>query len=307
MELIGVGIRSKTVSFYRSGILKAAMCLGGMVFLAPAQEPTAATAGPIAGDKAPAFDVVSIREDQRPGGAGTPVYGPTADGYKMENMPLSMVLIAAYAPAHGGSTAFFVPNDIVGLPDWMKNDRYDVDARVAESDMARWKDPAEHSALVHAMLQRMLAERLKLTVHQEMKVQAVFELRVGKNGAKLKESAHKDLAAVREKHPEAGQLPGGMIMSGNWPNLVLYNATMASLGTLMSQLLNRPVVDKTGLTEAYDITLTPDFSQGPDGESPDRTMVMISALQEQLGLKLEAAKDQVETLVVDHVEKPSEN
>jgi uncharacterized protein (TIGR03435 family) len=287
-------------SFYLS--LTASVWFGGMVSLVAAAQ----TAAPLAADKTPAFDVVSIRQHRGPGGAGAPVYGPTVDGYKMENMPLSMVLMAAYAPTHGGSDALFVPNDIVGLPDWMKHDNYDVDARVAESDIARWNDKAEQPALVRAMLQRMLVDRLKLTVHLEMKEQAVFELRVAKNGAKLKESAHKDLAAVRETHPEAGQLPGGMIMSG-WPNLALYNATMTSLGTLMSQLLNRPVVNKTGLTRTYDITLTPDFSPDANGEAPDRTTVMISALQEQLGLKLEAAKDQVETLVVDYVEKPSEN
>jgi len=256
-----------------------------------------------------AFDVVSIKENQEANRPGPPVFGPTPSGYHMVGLPLALVVLAAYVPQSGSD--FFNPNDIVGVQNLeVMRTRYDIDARVGEADMPAWQDATKQPAMLRAMLQQMLAERFKMVAHREMKEKPVFNMVAGKGRSKLKPSVTGDLNLIREKHPNAGQLPGGMvIVEKETPGSVqLYNASMASFGTLLSQMAGRVIVDKTGLTGRYDIELTLDMAPAPGSdERPDRATMIITALQEQLGLKLEAAKTEVETLVVDHAEKPTEN
>ncbi len=282
---------------------------GSVLFAQSVTVPTGAAAPMVDTHGKPlAFDVVSVREN-RNAQSGPPVYGPTPNGYHMVHLPIALVLIAAYAPTNGGAAGFFNPNDIAGMPDWVLQTRYDVDARVADSDLAAWQNPALQSGMMQAMLQQMLAERFKIVVHRENKTKPIYELRVGKNGPKLTESVTTDLNVIREKHPNAGALPGGMVIveGEGGPGMTVYGATMASLSALMFKMVGRSIEDKTGLTGRYDISLRLDFSTPPGGERPDTESVVIAALQEQLGLKLEAAKGTVETLVIDHIERPTEN
>jgi len=284
---------------------------------ATTQTATAATAAAAAPAKAYAFDVISIRQNKTPmqGGMGMPVFGATGDGYHMANQSLLIPLITAYVP-QAGSTAFFNPQDqIKGLPDWFNTERYDVDARIAEEDRAEWQKPDAQKVMLQAMLQAMLAERCKLTVHREVKEVGVSSLVLAKGGPKFK------VTDPTVEHPNGFNLPWGgtMVMdfSKGSGTMSFYGATMASFASMISSWGNggRPIQDKTGLTGKYDITLKlGDMMMGPQqGEQQggpaanDPGASITSLLQDQLGLKLESEKGQVETLVIDHMERPSEN
>jgi len=267
--------------------------------------------------KAYAFDVISIRQNKTPmqGGMGMPVFGATGDGYHMANQSLLIPLITAYVPQVGG-TAFYNPQDqIKGLPDWFMGERYDVDARIGDEDRAEWQKPDAQKAMLQAMLQAMFAERCKLTVHREVKDVGVSSLVVAKGGPKFKETD------PTVEHPDGFKLPWGgtMVMDfSNGSKLSFYGASMASFASIMSSWGNggRPVQDKTGLTGKYDITLKlvemmmgpqqGDQQNGPAAAN-DPGVSITSLLQDQLGLKLVSEKGQVETLVIDHMERPSEN
>jgi uncharacterized protein (TIGR03435 family) len=273
--------------------------------MAQAQSAPQAAAAPA---KTMAFDVVSIRQnvsEQRQ--MGPPQFGPTPDGYRMTNAPLMLPILTAYVPQTGG-VAFFTNDRITGLPDWLKMDRYDIDAKVSEEDLAEWQKPASQPAMLKAMLQALLVDRCKLVVHRESKEAPVYFLVVGKNGPKFKETK------PDEPHPGGITLPFGGVIVPSQDGMKLFAAPMASVATLMSSMGNagRPVQDKTGLTGKYDIVVhrpdmgPPQASQQGGMSAPDPGYFIFSVVEE-LGLKLESGKSSVETLVIDHIEKPSEN
>jgi len=144
------------------------------------------------------------------------------------------------------------------------------------------------------MLQLLLADRFKLKFHREMREMPVYELVVGKNGPKFKKSA-----------PDANPI-AHYWLSGRDYQVTMPKATMAELvDVIATSSPGRPVLDKTGLTGTYDIklTYTLDVKTEPDlGETS-----IFTAIQEQLGLRLEAQKAMIEVLVVDYAEQPSEN
>jgi len=272
-----------------------------------------ATAAPA---KAYAFDVVSIRKNISPmqmmmgPQSGPPQFGPTGDGYRMSNQSLVLPLLTAYVPQVGGA-AFYAQDQVKGYPAWMMTERYDIDARIADADQAEWQKPESQKVMLQAMLQAMFAERCKLTVHREVKEVGVSSLVVAKGGPKFKETD------PTVEHPDGMKLPWGGVMAFSNGAMSFYGATMASFASMMSSFGNggRPIQDKTGLTGKYDITLKlGDMMMGPSqGEQQSATAAsdpgasITSLLQEQLGLRLESAKGQVETLVIDHMERPSEN
>jgi len=177
------------------------------------------------------------------------------------------------------------------LPLW--NDAYPSWDIVAKAEGDAVLAPAEF----RQMLQSLLADRFQLKVHSEMRETPVFALVVSKGGPKFKASDPND---------DSRGIQG---MNGRNNVVTLPNATMTDLvEALRNALLDRPVVDKTGLTGTYNIKLnyTPNFSA--NRENPDLgDITVFHALEEQLGLKLEARKEPLEVLVVDHVERPSGN
>ncbi|HUD23614.1 MAG TPA: TIGR03435 family protein [Acidobacteriaceae bacterium] len=284
---------------------------------------TATTAAVAVPAKAYTFDVISIRENNTPmhgmmmgPQSGPPQFGPTGDGYHMANQGLLIPLLTAYVPQAGG-TAFFNPQDqIKGLPDWFMSERYDIDARIGEEDRAEWQKPESQKVMLRLMLQAMFAERCKLTVHREVKDAGVSWLVVAKGGPKFK------VTDPTVEHPNGMKLPWGgtMVMdfSKGSGTMSFYGATMASFASIISGSGNggRPIQDKTGLTDNYDITLKlgemmmgpqQGEQQGGPAAANDPGASITSLLQDQLGLKLESEKGQVETLVIDHMERPSDN
>jgi uncharacterized protein (TIGR03435 family) len=177
--------------------------------------------------------------------------------------------------------------------------RYDVEAK-AEGEGAPSKPEFRQ------LLQALLAERFHLAVHREMRETPVYALVVGKNGPKFKAGA-----------PDAK--PSGTIRMKSKVEVSLTNEPMDSVvDAIENSFLDRPVVDRTGLTGGYDVKLTYSQESRIRGAEPavDRInfdginiddINIFTAVQEQLGLKLEPQKASVEVLVVDHAEKPSGN
>lgn len=181
-------------------------------------------------------------------------------------------------------TAYHVrPDQVVGLPGWAASEYYDLEAT------------AGHAITVEqmrAMLQTLLAQRFQLQVHREMREIPMYSLALGKNGPKFKESAV-------DETPKGSTMGDGVGM-----HMVVAKGTMAQLASrLSSNGAGRPVMDKTGLTSIYSFKLDWVNDIAAAGELPSLAV----ALEEQLGLKLEAAKGPVEFIVVDHVERPSAN
>ncbi len=181
-----------------------------------------------------------------------------------------------------------------GLPAWADKDKFDIEAKADDDTTAAMEKLSmqERGNMGREMLQSLLADRFKLRVHYESKVQPVYELVLAKSGFKLKPLP-------------ADQKPGGM--SGGPGMMIIHGMPIAAFAHFLSQtnLAGRIVVDKTGLSGNYEIDLkwTPDDQQG----TPDAGPTFFTALEEQLGLKLMPAKAPVDVLVVDHVERPSEN
>jgi uncharacterized protein (TIGR03435 family) len=277
--------------------------------VATSATPAATNAAPTAPAKAYAFEVVSIRQNTSARSAGLPQqFGPTPDGYRMTNMSIAIVIMTAYVPQVGGA-AYYSAGQVKGYPDWSDTERYDIDARISDADRAEWQKPESQKVMLQAMLQAMLAERCKLVVHREVKEVAVSSLVVAKGGPKFKETD------PTVEHPEGMKLPWGGVLAPTQNGMAFYGASMASFASIISSTANlgHPVQDKTGLTGRYDLVMKnpdrggPAMSQQQDGTAASDPGSMFDSILSDLGLKLESAKGQVETLVIDHMERPSAN
>jgi uncharacterized protein (TIGR03435 family) len=197
--------------------------------------------------------------------------------------------------------AYDVPtHQISGGPKWLDTDNFDIDAR---TDATRPIPPgSEGAAQIGLMLQSLLAERFKLSLHTEIRQEPVYELTVADGGPKLKKArAEVGNPAVRLG---LGQLTGAGV-------------PISMVARSLSQRLGRTVIDKTGLSGQYDfeLTYTPDAVPtagfavpGPNTPTPDPNgPTIFTALQEQLGLKLQSSKGPVEVLLIDNAEKPDAN
>jgi bla regulator protein BlaR1 len=251
--------------------------------------------------KTMAFDVVSIRPS-KPDAARSMQWG-LPDTYRAINTPLVATILVAYFPTRmlfGSSSR----DRIVGAPPWVMNDHYDIVAKVAPGDVEAWQKQGSEKEVLHAMLQAALAERCKLVVHHTMVDSPAYALVVGKHGTKLKETP------PGESLPPNG-VPlseGGMIIPfrrGEAPKITFFAASMASFAAELSVLgANRTVLDRTGLTGKYDFAIT---KLDTAGESESDPTLPSPWDLEEVGLKLVPITAPMETIVIDHIEKPSEN
>jgi uncharacterized protein (TIGR03435 family) len=246
----------------------------------------------------PAFDVASVKLSKRPKEAGVTNVNP--QGINYVGVSLRMTLAEAYNVKWPSMSS---PDG--RIREMLDEGTYDI---AAKTDHPVPKDQ------LMLMLQTLLADRFKLTLHIESKVEPVYRLVVAKDGPKLKESA------------AGGELSVNGVPTG--AGLDVHNMTMSVFSRYLTSRMGRVVVDQTGLEGQYDFVLKvgglPSLDEAraavSPNASPDAAKTAMSAalndwssssvfadIQKQLGLKLEADKAPVDNLVVDHVEKPSEN
>lgn len=238
---------------------------------------------PMAADVSPEFEVATVK--------------PTDPNNMRQSFSINGRHFSAHRNTLHGMIMFAYgvhPRQITGLPGWADSAFFDIEGQPdqpGEPSLDQWK----------VMLQKLLAERFQLTLHREKKELAVYTLVLAKNRPKLTkaEGASNDI-------PDQGMRGRGL--------LVERNANMDNFASMLqSSVLDRPVVDETGLKGRFDFTLrwTPDGFQsagsGKAADNPDAPPDLFTAIQEQLGLKLESTKAPADVLVVDKIEKPSEN
>jgi uncharacterized protein (TIGR03435 family) len=191
---------------------------------------------------------------------------------------------------------------IEGGPAWLASERFDIEAKVDDATAVKMEKlgPEERSQMKRQLIEQLLADRFMLAVHWETRELPVYALVRARVGAKLTRSS---------------DTSGSSGTSSNLGHLKASGVTMARLAETLTGILyrevGRVVVDRTGLEGRYDLTLewSPEdgssSSASNDSQSPGPSI--FTALEEQLGLKLESGKGPVKTLVIDRVEQPSEN
>jgi uncharacterized protein (TIGR03435 family) len=236
------------------------------------------------------------------------------DGIRAMTVTTAMMVQSAY----GGHKNLPVDDAVAGLPDWAKGDYYAVDAKMSPEQIAQFKtlDKEHKQACRGAMLQALLADRFKLQVHHETRQVLAYELVVDKGGPKFKDGDGSDTNTPIG--PDGKRLGNSMqvVNTSSGPEAVVRNFTMEQLAMLLSGQggVNHRVVDKTGLTGPHNYTLTFALSQGAGSasvaapaEASDPAPTVFNALQDQIGLKLQRGTETVDTVVVDHVERPAAN
>jgi uncharacterized protein (TIGR03435 family) len=243
----------------------------------------------MAANSNPGFEVATIKpsDPTRPG----KLFTVRGQNIVTINTTLSDLITMAYN-VHA--------KQLTGGPAWLESDKYDLDVK---PDV-----PGQPSvAQIKVIIQKLVADRFQLKFHREKQELSVYAITVLKTGAKITKS---------EADPNS--LPG--LFFGRTPSGTTFNVRNASMvdvaSTLQGSVLDRPVVDQTGLPEKYDFVLkfTPDPGQmagfgpqPPASDNPDSAPDLFTAFQQQLGLALKPAKAPADVLVIDHVEKPSAN
>jgi uncharacterized protein (TIGR03435 family) len=254
------------------------------------------------------FEVASIKPDKSGSIVETMLFTP--GGFTARGATVQMLIREAYGVE---------VNQISGAPSWLNSGKYDIEAKVDSSvaEELRKLSPHERKVEGDRMLQALLAERFKLTLHRDTNNLPVYALMIAKNGPKLQESKPGDTYPNGFKGPDGHEGMHGLLFTGKG-QLTGQGVPIAILTQVLSEQLGRTVLDKTGLMSEYDFTLQwmPDVSQAPPvgQQETDSTPShessgpsMFTAIQDQLGLRLESKKGPVEVLVIDHVERPSEN
>jgi uncharacterized protein (TIGR03435 family) len=262
----------------------------------------------------PSFEVASVKPNKS--GDGRIMLGMQPGGrFTATNVPLRALIRQAYQ---------LQDFQIVGAPDWINNERFDIVAK-AEGDVP----PAQPGTVgpMQLMMRNLLAERFKLVTHQESRELPIYALVLarsdGKVGSHLNPS-QVDCAARMAAERGRGMPPPGPPSPGQRPEcgLRIGPGTMAMGGfplqqfaQTLSQFVQRVVVDKTGLTGPYDLDLTWTPDQRPQGPPPPGAPPLppidpdgpsiFTAVQEQLGLKLDPQRGPVDVLVVDSVDRPT--
>jgi len=244
----------------------------------------------------PTFDVASIKPNK--GDSGTGGFRTTAESWQMLNGSISGLILSAYPTAS---------DELVGGPQWVESDRYDVVARAAHVPT-----PDE----MRSMLRSLLAERFNFVGHYEMPERPIYALvlanKEGRLGPQLRRIGIDCATFLASPAP----LETRPVASNGVPACYMeiegtVAATVTSGGMTMKSLAKsisgyaagRFVMDKTGLDGYYEVTLrfTPQGAPSPSDDAPS----IFTALQEQLGLKLEPQRAPVQVLVVDHIDRPS--
>jgi len=227
-----------------------------------------------------------------------------SDGYRTKNQTIQTTIMIAFFPE---GIASWSPDRVKGAPDWASSEQYDITAKVSASDLPQWQQQGHdlmHQPLFQQMMQSLLADRCKLVYHRVPTQIPALVLAVGKHGAQLKPSAPGE------------SLPAGMHLAGGGVAVNLeegktvhfYAATMDDLASFVSTFSWPRLVihNQTGLTGKYDFVLhhlgASVTSSGDDSNTTDQAWDVPS-----LGLEFQHTKIPSDTIVIDHLERPSEN
>ena len=233
--------------------------------------------------KLPTYDVATIRPSTS-SSDNSSIWTHDAT-LKTENVPLKELV----------RNALGVPRNLVfGLPSWAESARFDINAKVVDPDMKQLGKLTPEQR--RAMLLALYVDRFGLKWHFETRVMPRYALVVGKEGPKLQPAMGKD---------------DNESTSMNNTDLTAKGIRLSALTDILTVEVERPVVDKTGIAGKVDLQLKWTREAGPApadaGKDADAPPPLFTALQEQLGLKLQAGKDPVQVVVIDRIEEPSAN
>jgi len=255
--------------------------------------PTPSRAGdPVA--KVLVYDVVSIRQPKGDPNAGGLRYTP--DGFTMINLSLRSLIPDAYGAIRD--------DQVTGWPGWAAFARFDIEAKMdpETADAFQRLPHQQHDAQRQLMMQSLLVDRFKLKVRRGTETRTTYELVLAKGGSRLKEDAPKSDQA-------AGLPPEGVHPVVDWRiadgSITGHAMPISTLAFHLQGAVDGIVAGKTGLNGFYDIALKwdPRDERDPASTGPS----VFSALEEQLGLHLKPTRTIVETIVIDHLEMPSED
>jgi uncharacterized protein (TIGR03435 family) len=279
----------------------------------PSQSTPQAASAPAA-PPAYVFDVASTKADESV--SRVMMIRPTKTGISASGVSLQMLIRVAY------SVRDF---QISGGSAWLSSNRYDIEVKVGDATAAELEklDTTQRNLADRQMVQALLADRFKLALHHETQELSEYVLVVAKSGPRLQETKPHDTYPSGFAGPDGRGIDG---MLGGAPGRFTGQAVnLETLAFALSMQLGVPVVDKTGLTGRYDVTLkwAPGASQSPmvggAGAAPQgpgappppppdtSAPSLFTAIEEQLGLELELQKGPVDVLVIDHIEPASEN
>lgn len=266
--------------------------------------------------RAPAleYEIVSIKlfkRGQGPTPSGAPGITETPDGFIGKRVSVKRLIQNAYGVED---------YQISGVPDWISSELYDVEAKFGNATIEEVQKLSSKDRIRtrQDMLQALLADRFSLTIHSETKDVQGYMLVVAKNGPKLQQAKQSDSAFSQPKDNAS------MAIGTALAQVRGQGTSLLTLARMLTTYLRRPVLDNTRLTARYDFTLlwTPDQTQprppgmedtaggAPNGvpvADPAGGPSLFTAIQEQLGLKLESGKAPIELLIIDRVERPSGN
>jgi uncharacterized protein (TIGR03435 family) len=225
----------------------------------------------------PAFEVATIKPTGPSTDGRTHINYPAGDRFSAANITILALMQWAYD----------MPERQIDGPGWLASTRFDIQAK-ADADPIKGLTSEQDRDLKHRMVQALLAERFHLVVHRETRTLPAYDLIVAKGGAKLQ--------LTKSNGKSIGT--GHTHFNGEGLSMIL-------IAEELSKISGRVVVDKTNLFDRYDFKLqwSPDDVPATDNSAPS----LFTAIQEQLGLKLESAKEPVPVLVIDHVEPPTPN
>lgn len=268
--------------------------------------------------ESPSFEVVSVKKDSNDANM-VRLGGPDVSRFTAANVSAKTLIEFSYN---------FQDFQLSGGPSWMDSEKFDIDGKVEDSlaQQLRALPQVKQQDQMRLMVRSLLADRFKLRVSHSTKILPVFALVIAKGGPKLRAVDPPDTQSAPFPAPPTpggpATLPPGEVMislfTGGKATMAGKAASMANLAKMLGVQLGRHVNDETGLTGSYDFLLSytrdstlggvsivavpsPTSAENPGGVS------IFTAIQEQLGLKLQSTKGPVDTIVINHIEEPSAN
>jgi uncharacterized protein (TIGR03435 family) len=237
----------------------------------------------------PAFEVASIKPRTEPMN-GADFEDRQGGRLHVANNPISNVIRNAYG---------IRPFQLVGAPDWVDSDRYDIEAKGPAT--------AGHKEMM-LMVQSLLADRFAMQAHFETREMPAYILNVAKGGPKMRFTSSEDCVPFDSTKPDPGAAPNvcgsNLMLKDGWHAT---HTSMRGVTGILSRVMQRPVVDQTGIRGTFDVRLQWSDDLTPQDNPADALPSIYAALRETLGLELKSGRGPAEILVIDHIERPTGN